>query len=217
MVIEPRWEGLNSRKCNWEKRYRSTSSRSRRKYDEERARRDRALNANAYKEMIDSYLTNGNKAPIQEEDVSIKDSWMKTSNLGQKNEAKITSQRVEEEELSEMDKLWQEMEEAMTTCLLEETKVQQLIFPHSLNLFHVLYFFFFVLVSFVLILFSKDDYVLLSNQDSNVVVPVEKEEKSSVVCPHNYRLNEEIGICCIICGDVKIEIKYVFPPFVSEV
>lgn len=143
MVIEPRWEGLNSRKCNWEKRYRSTSSRSRRKYDEERARRDRALNANAYKEMIDSYLTNSNKVPIQEEEASIKDPWMKTSNLGQKNEAEKTSQRVEEEELSEMDKLWQEMEEAMTTCLLEETKVQQLIFPHSLNLFHVLYFFFF--------------------------------------------------------------------------
>lgn len=37
------------------------------------------------------------------------------------------------------------------------------------------------------------------------------------VCLHDYRLNEEIGIICRLCGFVSTEIKDVPPPFVSQV
>lgn len=36
------------------------------------------------------------------------------------------------------------------------------------------------------------------------------------VCRHDYRLNEEIGIICRLCGFVSTEIKDVPPPFVSR-
>lgn len=36
------------------------------------------------------------------------------------------------------------------------------------------------------------------------------------VCRHDYRLNEEIGIICRLCGFVSTEIKDVPPPFVSQ-
>ncbi|CAN1812146.1 SNF2 domain-containing protein CLASSY 1 [Linum perenne] len=43
---------------------------------------------------------------------------------------------------------------------------------------------------------------------------VEKEGKSG--CLHEFKLDEEIGILCTICGYVKLEIKYVTPPFAEN-
>lgn len=37
------------------------------------------------------------------------------------------------------------------------------------------------------------------------------------VCQHDYRLNEEIGIICRLCGFVCTEIKDVSLPFVSRI
>lgn len=53
-------------------------------------------------------------------------------------------------------------------------------------------------------------------QGSKAGEPAETLEKSSEGCQHKYRLDEELGICCIICGFVLTEIKYVAPPFVSQ-
>lgn len=36
-------------------------------------------------------------------------------------------------------------------------------------------------------------------------------------CQHEFKLDEEIGILCQICGFVKTEIKYVSAPFVSQI
>ncbi|KAI4306882.1 hypothetical protein L6164_030124 [Bauhinia variegata] len=41
-------------------------------------------------------------------------------------------------------------------------------------------------------------------------------EKSSELCQHDYRMDDEIGICCHICGFVSTEIKHILPPFVSQ-
>ncbi|RDX72430.1 SNF2 domain-containing protein CLASSY 2, partial [Mucuna pruriens] len=73
-----------------------------------------------YKEMIDSYLKDVNRTPTKEETL-IMDQWKEISNLGQKKEAEI-SQRENEEQISEMDMLWREMEMALTSSYLEEVK-----------------------------------------------------------------------------------------------
>jgi len=41
-------------------------------------------------------------------------------------------------------------------------------------------------------------------------------EKARSGCEHDYRLEEEIGMCCRLCGHVGSEIKDVSAPFVSE-
>ena len=147
MDIEPRWEGINFKKRVQEKKYHSSSTYSRsRNLDEERAYKDRTLNAATYKEMIDSYLRNINKMQTEEEP-TIRDQWMGTSNCEQKKE-KGTSQGKDEEEMSETDMLWREMEMSMASSyLLEETKVKHLL-PHSL--LHIFYFYLFVFYLFFL-------------------------------------------------------------------
>jgi len=39
--------------------------------------------------------------------------------------------------------------------------------------------------------------------------------KATCDCEHDYELNEEIGMCCRLCGHVGTEIKHVSAPFVS--
>lgn len=41
-------------------------------------------------------------------------------------------------------------------------------------------------------------------------------EKARSGCEHDYKLDEEIGMCCRLCGHVGTEIKDVSAPFVSE-
>lgn len=44
-------------------------------------------------------------------------------------------------------------------------------------------------------------------------------QNSSIIggnkCEHDYRLDEEVGMVCQLCGDVDTEIKDILPPFVS--
>ncbi|XP_061375050.1 SNF2 domain-containing protein CLASSY 1-like [Gastrolobium bilobum] len=119
MDIEPRWEGLNSKKGVEDKKYHSMNTTSRNHYVE-RAYKDRTLNADVYKEIIDSHLKNMNKIPIVEEP-SIKEKWTETSCFGKEKEAE-TSEGEAEEELSEMDMLWREMDMALASSYLEETE-----------------------------------------------------------------------------------------------
>lgn len=41
-------------------------------------------------------------------------------------------------------------------------------------------------------------------------------QKATGDCEHDYELDEEIGMCCRLCGHVGTEIKHVSAPFVSE-
>ncbi|XP_031247872.1 SNF2 domain-containing protein CLASSY 2-like [Pistacia vera] len=59
-------------------------------------------------------------------------------------------------------------------------------------------------------------YILEDNEGSKSGEPTETLEKSSEGCQHKYRLDEEVGICCIKCGFVRTEIKYVAPPFMQH-
>lgn len=57
-------------------------------------------------------------------------------------------------------------------------------------------------------------------QDTNLKSATELHmatKKGSKVCHHDFRLNEEIGIVCRLCGVVSTEIKDVPPPFVSQI
>ena len=45
---------------------------------------------------------------------------------------------------------------------------------------------------------------------------MEPEQKPSKWCKHEFKLNEEIGMLCHICGFVSTEIKDVSAPFVSQ-
>nr|GME12672.1 SNF2 domain-containing protein CLASSY 1-like [Ipomoea batatas] len=80
-----------------------------------------------------------------------------------------------EEELSELDMLWKEMELALASC-----------------------------------------YLLDDTEDTNLKSATELHmatKKGTRVCHHDFRLNEEIGIVCRLCGVVSTEIKDVPPPF----
>lgn len=41
-------------------------------------------------------------------------------------------------------------------------------------------------------------------------------QKATSGCEHDYELNEEIGMCCKLCGHVGSEIRDVSAPFVSS-
>ncbi|QCE01379.1 SNF2 domain-containing protein CLASSY 2-like [Vigna unguiculata] len=53
-------------------------------------------------------------------------------------------------------------------------------------------------------------------EDSNAAIINETEEKPNQGCPHEFRMNEQIGIYCYRCGFVKTEIKYITPPFIQH-
>ncbi|KAK9951072.1 hypothetical protein M0R45_006534 [Rubus argutus] len=52
--------------------------------------------------------------------------------------------------------------------------------------------------------------------ESNGAVSGKFAQKAGPGCQHDYSLDEEIGLKCIICGFVKTEIKHVTPPFVQN-
>ncbi|XP_061351761.1 SNF2 domain-containing protein CLASSY 1-like [Gastrolobium bilobum] len=178
MDIGNKWEGINSNKGTQEKKYHSTYSRSRNLGEEKTYKgRDRTLNAAAYKELINSYLKKMNTRPAKEEP-SVTDQWKQvqaTSMFGQPKETELSHREEDEEEMSEIDMLWREMEVSLASSYLNEDK-----------------------------------------EGSNADNCAEALEKSTEVCEHDYRLNEEIGIYCLKCGFVRMEIKYVLPPFIER-
>lgn len=54
------------------------------------------------------------------------------------------------------------------------------------------------------------------SQGSNAAAANASPPKSDSACRHEFKLNEEIGIICSICGFVSTEIRDVSPPFVSQ-
>ena len=124
MELGPKWEGVHSNKGAQDKRYRATFSRIRNP-GEERTYRDRTLNAAAYKELINSYLKNINAKPTKEEP-PISDQWkqfQETRSVGQTRETEV-SHSEDEEETSELDILWREMEVSLASSyLIEDTEV----------------------------------------------------------------------------------------------
>ncbi|KAL2955351.1 hypothetical protein AAZX31_18G023400 [Glycine max] len=118
--FDPGREGINSNKGVSEKRHGSSWYSRSRSHAAEHSYKDRSLNATAYKEMIDSYLKDVNRTPTTEEP-PVMDQRKEIGNFGQKKEAEIP-EREDEEQISEIDMLWREMEMALASSYLEETE-----------------------------------------------------------------------------------------------
>ncbi|KAJ6691367.1 SNF2 DOMAIN-CONTAINING PROTEIN CLASSY 2 [Salix koriyanagi] len=59
-------------------------------------------------------------------------------------------------------------------------------------------------------------YILEDNEDFQALVSTQTTQNSDENCQHEFKLDEEIGILCQICGFVKTEIKYVSAPFMEH-
>ncbi|KAJ6687807.1 SNF2 DOMAIN-CONTAINING PROTEIN CLASSY 2-RELATED [Salix koriyanagi] len=59
-------------------------------------------------------------------------------------------------------------------------------------------------------------YILDDNEDFQALVSTQTTQNSDGNCQHEFKLDEEIGILCQICGFVKTEIKYVSAPFMEH-
>ncbi|KAJ6290225.1 hypothetical protein OIU78_026025 [Salix suchowensis] len=53
-------------------------------------------------------------------------------------------------------------------------------------------------------------------EDNEALVSTQTTQNSDENCQHEFKLDEEIGILCQICGFVKTEIKYVSAPFMEH-
>ncbi|CAD5324704.1 unnamed protein product [Arabidopsis thaliana] len=62
---------------------------------------------------------------------------------------------------------------------------------------------------------SRIDSTIAAKDKATNVVRVDNEafHKATCDCEHDYELNEEIGMCCRLCGHVGTEIKHVSAPF----
>ncbi|KAK7300481.1 hypothetical protein RJT34_11325 [Clitoria ternatea] len=121
-----KWEGLNYNKGVQDRKYHSTYLRSRNNGGEERPRayKDRTLNAAAYKDLINSYLKNINTKPTNEEP-PITEQWKQskiTNGFGRSMETEILHEEDEQE--SEMDMLWRELEVSLASSYLTEDTVE---------------------------------------------------------------------------------------------
>ncbi|KAJ6371626.1 hypothetical protein OIU77_002024 [Salix suchowensis] len=59
-------------------------------------------------------------------------------------------------------------------------------------------------------------YILEDNEDFQALVSTQTTQNSDGNCQHEFKLDEEIGILCQICGFVKTEINYVSAPFMEH-
>ncbi|KAJ1422681.1 SNF2-related, N-terminal domain [Sesbania bispinosa] len=58
-----------------------------------------------------------------------------------------------------------------------------------------------------------EKYLMEETKDSNALAPTEVDSKKA--CEHDTRLDEQIGIYCLKCGDVITEIRDVMGPFIQ--
>lgn len=126
-------------------------------------------------ENIDATLKNEQEQP------PVVDQWkeFQTEKSSNKKEPDEKPSTINEEEMSEIDMLWKEMELALASW-----------------------------------------YLLDASEDSHVQSATEVQKSSKNVektCQHDYRLNEQIGTVCRLCGFVDTEIKDVLPPFSATI
>ncbi|VFQ99501.1 unnamed protein product [Cuscuta campestris] len=143
-----------------------------------RSFRKGSISANVYRELIRRCMANID-ATLNKEQPPIMDQWKDfQSNKSCQRERFENESTNPEEELSELDMLWKEMELALASCYLlddhEGTNLQTVTEQHMAN------------------------------------------KNGSKVCQHDFRLNEEIGIICRLCGVVSSEIKDVPLPFMPS-
>lgn len=127
MDLGNRWEGIKikAKRGFREGKYRSTYLRNRnngegRTYNY----KDRTLNAAAYKDLINSYLSNINTMPVKEEP-PITDQWKEcntTSSFGQNQETENCHDE-DEEKRAEEETLWKELEVSLASSYFDDNEV----------------------------------------------------------------------------------------------
>ncbi|KAL6545119.1 SNF2 domain-containing protein [Orobanche hederae] len=122
---------------------------------------------------IDATLKN---EPVQ---LPVLDQWkeFQSTKFSNKTEPDVKPPSNNDEELSEIDMLWKEMEIALASW-----------------------------------------YLLDDIEDSNFQYTAEEQKSSKsegTKCEHDFRLNEQVGSVCCVCGYVETEIKDILPPFTS--
>ncbi|KAG8380895.1 hypothetical protein BUALT_Bualt06G0064300 [Buddleja alternifolia] len=124
---------------------------------------------------IDATLKN------EPEQLPVEDQWKEyqSTKYSSKSEADEKPATNNEEEISEIDMLWKEMELALASW-----------------------------------------YLLDYNEDSHFQPTPEVQNSGKngerKVCEHDFRLNEQVGTVCRLCGFVETEIKDILPPFKSS-
>ncbi|XP_065881366.1 SNF2 domain-containing protein CLASSY 1-like [Euphorbia lathyris] len=172
LMLKSKWKGKPLISNAQSGRYRSRHHK-RTSYGEPVTHKRTSLTADAYNRLIRSYVKNIDSTTISKEEPHIVDHWeqFKAKNRF-KSEDTEPIPNEDEEEMSETEMLWREMEYALASAyLLEENEVR---------------------------------------------VSRETMEESVQHCRHVFKLDEEIGILCRICGFVSTEMKYVTAPFMEN-
>lgn len=138
----------------------------------------KSLSAKACRELITRCMENID-ASINLEQPQILDQWkeFQSGNLPNQKHTEEKPNVKCEEEVSEVDLLWKEMELALASLYFLDDNQNPPVFSTERN--------------------------MPSNNDGNL-------------CQHDYRLNEQIGIVCRLCGFVSTEIKDVSPQLWSS-
>ncbi|GMJ14484.1 chromatin remodeling 42, CLASSY2 [Hibiscus trionum] len=143
-------------------------------FDELKTYHKTTLSAGAYNKLISSYMKNIDSTSIKDESHVI-DRWnqFKEATSAEMNRKSEPEQPPveEEEEISETEMLWREMEICMASTYFDDEEAR---------------------------------------------VSAESLRKASENCQHDFKLDDEVGILCRICGFVSTEIKYVSAPFLER-
>ncbi|KAH7854874.1 hypothetical protein Vadar_018632 [Vaccinium darrowii] len=136
----------------------------------------RSFSASMYRELIRRCMDNI-KSTIDKEQPLVIDQWkdFQASKFMQQKDSSEMPPKNEEED-SEIEMLWKEMELCM-----------------------------------------QSNYLLEDNEGCNEVPDgIAQNSQRGQVCRHEYKLNEEIGILCRLCGFVLTEIRDVSPSFLQS-
>ncbi|WCJ34712.1 SNF2 domain-containing protein CLASSY 1 [Euphorbia peplus] len=171
LMLQNKWKGKPLVRNGQSGKYRSHHQK-RPNYGEPVTRRRSTLSAEAYNKLIKSFVKNIDSTNMSKEEPHIVDQWEEFKSKNKfKTENTEQVPNEDEEELSEIDMLWREMDFALASAYLLENDVR---------------------------------------------VPGETMEETVQNCRHVFKLDEEIGILCRLCGFVSTEMKYVTAPFMEN-
>ncbi|KAJ8763990.1 hypothetical protein K2173_004860 [Erythroxylum novogranatense] len=172
MLFESKWVGSasfskagNARYCSIRPKMEDSC--------ESRTRTKPTLSARVYNKLIHSYMKNIDSTIMSQEEPPIIDQWeqFKAKTFVHHREEMELSSVAKEDEISETEMLWRDMEISLASVYLSE--------------------------------------------ENEVQASTRMKRNSNAYCRHEFKLDEELGILCHICGFVRCEIKYVSPPFMD--
>ncbi|GAB4831985.1 SNF2 domain-containing protein CLASSY [Ancistrocladus abbreviatus] len=186
---ENKWDWTASKKVSrWEEKYSNKKPRGRTYRPMTASRRDKdsevgsskkkTLDAGAYKELISAYMKRI-QATIENKQPESGDPWRQILEEKVMNEKEADDEgpaKEHEDEDSETEMLWREMELCLASMyLLEENE----------------------------------------NGDSSAEELKKSFHGGGRLCHHEFKLDDEVGLLCPLCGYVLTEIRDVSPPFLQ--